>query len=189
MLARESADRVVEYMRETAIIAVCLSSPDAIHAFEPALETLELIEPGHSKILHVILANYASDDIAGLYLRVCDAVGRPAVEKIMNSAHIVVLPPIKRPEDIELSTSTLAEQMAKLNTERALRKEVEEAIEDMDGLVDEGLTWRLSQAAAARHRAERSKLDDDSDMGEDRAALSAQLQNLIDRAVWEKKRH
>ena len=27
-------------------------------------------------------------------------------------------------------------------------------MEDMDGLADEGLTWRLSQAAEARHRAD-----------------------------------
>ncbi|MCB2134706.1 MAG: DNA primase [Rhodobacteraceae bacterium] len=189
LLARDSAHRAIEYMRETAIIAVCLTRPDAIAAFEAGLERLEMIEPGHWKILQVILANYASDDNGSLYLRVCDSVGREAIEKIMDSAHIRVLPPIKNPEDYDLCHDTLAEQMAKLESDRGHRREVEEAEADMDGLVDEGLTWRLLNAVEARNRANRPKLDDSSDMGEDRAALSAQLQGLIDSAAWIKKRH
>jgi DNA primase len=49
------------------------------------------------------------------------------------------------------------------------------------------VTWRLAQAASLRHRAERSKLEDNSDMGEDRAALSATLQAMIDGEIWRKK--
>jgi DNA primase len=60
-------------------------------------------------------------------------------------------------------------------------------MEDMDGLPDEGLTWRLSQAAEARHRSERSGTADSSDLGEDRTALSRHLQSLIDSQVWVKK--
>ena len=44
------------------------------------------------------------------------------------------------------------------------------------------------QAAEARHRAYRSKLDETESLGEDRAALSAQLQGLIDAAAWVKKK-
>ena len=188
MLARDTVERAVEYMRETAIIAVCLTHPDAIPAFESGLERLEMIEPGHWKILQVILSNYASDDDGSLFLRVSDVVGRDQIEKIMGSAHIKVLPPIKNPGDYDLSHDTLAEQMAKLESERGLRREIEDAAEDMDGLVDEGLTWRLLKAAEARNRANRAAIDDDTDMGEDRAALSAELQRLIDGAAWIKKK-
>jgi DNA primase len=82
----------------------------------------------------------------------------------------------------------LAEELAKLEARRGARQEIEEAVEDLAGLVDEGLTWRLSQAAEARHRAERARLDDSSDLGEDRAALSRSLQEMIDRQIWVKKR-
>ena len=75
-----------------------------------------------------------------------------------------------------------------LDQARAVRAEIEDAMEDLSGLADEGVTWRLTQAATAYHRAERSRLDDNSDMGEDRAALSAQLQALIDGEVWRKKK-
>jgi DNA primase len=61
-------------------------------------------------------------------------------------------------------------------------------MEDMTGLADEGLTWRLTKAAEALHSAQRTTLEDSSDMGEDRAALSKHLQNLIDAQVWVKKK-
>jgi len=60
-------------------------------------------------------------------------------------------------------------------------------MESLDGLPDEGLTWRLTQAAEARHRSDKSGISDSSDLGEDRAALSRQLQRLIDDQVWVKK--
>ncbi len=55
-------------------------------------------------------------------------------------------------------------------------------MEDMVGLPDEGLTWRLAQAAEAVHRSERLAIEDQSDMGEDRIALSRSLQRLIEQA-------
>ena len=58
----------------------------------------------------------------------------------------------------------------------------------MPGLADEGLTWRLSKAAEARHKADHPSREDAADMGEDRAALSGVLQAMIDEKVWEKKR-
>lgn len=109
------------------------------------------------------------------------------LEKLLQLAHVRSAPPVWKPDDRDLARLCLAEELAKLEARRAVRIETEEAMQDLAGLADEGLTWRLGQAAAARHRAERSKLDDDSDMGEDRAALSAALQGLIDRAVWKKK--
>jgi DNA primase len=81
----------------------------------------------------------------------------------------------------------LTEELAKLDAARAVREEVADAMEDLAGLADEGVTWRLAQAASLRHRAERSKLEDSSDMGEDQAALSATLQAMIDGEIWRKK--
>lgn len=187
-LARGEVDRAVEHMRETAILALCLRHPHIIGPFEGSLDSLELVEVGHHAFLHAILENHASDDDDALYVRVCDAIGRSTVEKLMTSAHIVVLPAIKQQGNHELAISTLAEQLAKLNTERALRKEIEEAEEDMEGLVDEGLTWRLTKAAEARNRAVKLDLDEMDEAGEDRTELSAQLQSLIDGEVWVKKR-
>ena len=60
-------------------------------------------------------------------------------------------------------------------------------MQDLGGLPDEGLTWRLTQATAARQAAERVGIEDSLDLGEDRAALSKGLQSLIDSQVWVRK--
>ena len=58
---------------------------------------------------------------------------------------------------------------------------------DLDALPDEGLTWRLSQAAAAVETAGRSAAAP-TDLGENREALSNHLQSLIDAQIWVRKR-
>ena len=90
--------------------------------------------------------------------------------------------------DGALALACLTEELAKLAARRAIRREVQEAMQDITGRPDETLTWRLSQAAAARHRAEDARLDDATDLGEDRAALSAQLQAMIDGEIWIRKK-
>ena len=82
----------------------------------------------------------------------------------------------------------LAEELAKLDAHRGARKEIEDAVEDLSGLADEGLTWRLSQSALARHRADNPPREDAADLGEDRSALSKHLQNMIDGQIWVKKK-
>ncbi len=188
LLARSSAERVIEQMREQAILAICLSHPQVIAPFEGSLDRLEMIEDGHQSILHALLDGHGAEASETLHARVCETVGRATVEKLMSSAHIVVLPAIKQQDNDALAIETLAEQLAKLNSERSLRREIEEAEGDMEGLVDEGLTWRLMKAADARNRAIKLNLDEMNDGGEDRAALSAQLQQLIDSEVWVKRR-
>jgi DNA primase len=106
----------------------------------------------------------------------------------MRRPHVQIAPPVRNRTDVDLATLCLAEEMAKLDAHRAARREIEDAVLDLTGLADEGLTWRLSQAAEARHRADHPARDDANDMGEDRAALSSHLQALIVDRVWEKKR-
>ena len=60
-------------------------------------------------------------------------------------------------------------------------------MEDVSGLADEGLTWRVTKAVEARNLADRPPREDAADLGEDRSALSNHLQSLIDGKVWEKK--
>ena len=187
MLAKMPLFKAVEYMRETAILAICLRYPHQMAPFESSLETLELLEKDHSTFLQVLLQNHLSMNDEELYGKVCDFVGRELVENLMSLAHITILPPIKNREDQSGAKQTLMEQLAKLCSERALRKEMEEAEEDLAGLADEGLTWRLTKATEARHRADHPTREDAADLGEDRGALSNHLQSLIDGRVWEKK--
>jgi len=187
MLARLSTDRAVEYMRETSILAICLRYPEVIGPVESSLETLEMLEDGHSTFLQLLLQNHLTDSDQMLYSRICERVGTEMVERLMLAAHIIVLPPIKNVGDRQGALFTVAEQLAKLRSERALRKEIEEGESDIAGLADEGVTWRVGKAAEARRMSEKVKTSDSADLGEDRAALSRHLQSLIDSEVWVKK--
>jgi DNA primase len=183
LLARGETARAVEFMRETAIVAVALTNPDCVAAFETVLETLDLRDRELAAILQAVLAN-AHEDAATVRAQAWANAGREAVETLLGHAHIRVLPPVKAPDET-MAADTLAEQLAKLSAERALRQEIGEAEDDMDGLADEGLTWRLAQAAAAVARAERGTVPM-PEAGEDEASLSASLQRMIDAEIWKK---
>ena len=59
-----------------------------------------------------------------------------------------------------MAVMSVAEELAKLTARRGARREVEEALRDVEGLVDEGLTWRLGQAAEAVNLSDRSGQED-----------------------------
>ena len=112
-----------------------------------------------------------------------------ALDLLFSWPHVQIAPPVRNRTDTDLAALCLAEELAKLDARRGMRREVEDAVEDLSGVADEGLTWRLSQASAASHRADQPPRADTADMGEDRAALSNHLQSLITSRVWEKKKH
>ncbi|MGC1429770.1 MAG: DNA primase [Albidovulum sp.] len=189
LLGTAAGPEVEDYLREAMILAICLVHPACIARFESQLETIEMRDDGHDRLRHLLL-HHGHDpglDRETLVAQVqTDAMSD--LEKLMGLAHVQIAPPVRSETDPEMAAMCLAEELAKLHAKRGAAAEIEDAAEDLGGLADEGLTWRLSQAAAARHKAGRSKLDDVSASGEDRAALSAQLQQLIDGAAWEKKK-
>jgi DNA primase len=54
----------------------------------------------------------------------------------------------------------LAADLAKLTAASAARREIAEAEEDITGLADEGVTWRLARINEARFAAERGPQED-----------------------------
>lgn len=110
------------------------------------------------------------------------------LENLHALRHLKVSPLLARRVDEDMAARALAEELAKLETVRGARSEISEAMVDMTGLVDEGLTWRLQQAAEAKNRALRTTLPEGGTEAEDRESLSAFLQNLIDDQVWVKKK-
>ncbi|WP_413876062.1 DNA primase [Albidovulum sp.] len=187
LLAAAPGAEVEDYLREAMILAIALTHPDCVARFESQFETVEFRHPGHERLRHALLASAHDGDAAPLREKVARNAGAE-LEKLFALAHVRIAPPVRDTAGSDFAAMCLAEELAKLDARRGVEAEIAEAMDDLSGLADEGLTWRLGQAAEARHRAERSKLDDDSDMGEDRGALSAELQRLIDAAVWEKKK-
>ena len=77
---------------------------------------------------------------------------------------------------------TVAEELAKLTCQRGLISEIAEAEEDLEGLADEAVTWRLSQAAEARNRALRSQQQDrtEYDTGPNGARINRDERSALD---------
>jgi DNA primase len=183
LLAQSQQGPVEEVLREAVILATLVLHPALIHRFESALERLDLTGADHDMLRQMILAGA---DMPDMHAKIAQSAPA-ALDALLSRPHVAIAPPVRNREDDDLAALCLAEELAKLEARRGARREIEDAMEDMDGLPDEGLTWRLSQAAEARHRSERSGTSDSSDLGEDRAALSRHLQSLIDSQVWVKK--
>ena len=182
-LLAQAQGPIEESLREAVILATLILHPALIHRFETALERLDLTGDDHDTLRQMILAGA---DMPDLHARIAQSAPA-ALDAVLSRPHVAIAPPVRNPLDDDLAALCLAEELAKLEARRGARREIEDAMEDMDGLPDEGLTWRLSQAAEARHRSDKSGISDSADLGEDRAALSRQLQRLIDDQVWVKK--
>ena len=179
-------ENVAEHLREQMILAILVRHPGLARSFESQLEEVHLGDPLCDRLRHILL-RHAHDPEDRIEAALAEGA-QGDLEKLMALPHVRVAPPVIKRDDPDLARLCLAEELAKLEAERAMRAEVIDAMEDLEGLADEGVTWRLAEAARARNSAGKPKLDDTSDMGEDRAALSAQLQALIDGEVWRKKR-
>lgn len=184
-LLATASGAVDDVLREAVILATLITHPALIRQFESAIERLSLIGPDHAQLRDVLLAN-ADSDAVQIYDMLQNAAA-PALAALLARPHVRIAPCVRNRIDSELATLCLAEELAKLDAHRGAKREIAEAIADMEGFVDEGLTWRLVQATAARNRADNPPRPDSGDLGEDRAAMSNHLQNLIDSRAWEKK--
>ena len=172
-------------VREAVVLATCITHPALIHRFESELERMELSTGDHARLRGLILG-CADADGAGIRERIAAEAGA-ALDSLFRHPHVRSAPPVRNAQDTEFAALCLAEGLAKLSALRGSRREIEDAVEDLSGLPDEGITWRLGRAAEARHRADRATKEDATDLGEDRAALSNHLQKLIDGQIWVKK--
>lgn len=187
ILAAAADDGVGDQLREAVILATLALHPALIRSFEAALETIEMTGPDHALVRDALLA--ADPTVDGGVLHQMGGGARAALEKLMAQSHLQVIPCLRRPGDEQLARKSLAEEFAKLAARRGAVAEIEDAMHEMTGLVDEALTWRVSQAAQTRERAQNVPLTDSADVGEDRAALSGTLDSLIRNEAWVKKKH
>lgn len=182
-LLATASGQVQETLREAVILATFIIHPSLIHRFESALERLQFTYEDHSLLRGLILRHADADDIRGQI----SASAAAALAELMARPHVVIAPPVRNALDTELAAMCLAEELAKLDAHRGALREIADAVAEIDGLVDEGLTWRLSQATSARNRADSPNRESAADLGEDRVSMSNHLQNLIDNRAWEKK--
>ncbi|MDF0600143.1 DNA primase [Psychromarinibacter sp. C21-152] len=150
---------VEDQLREAVILAVLLTHPALLPEFEGDLETLDCTLPEHAALRDALLRHGAAEPL-DLKEKLTAETGPETLEKLLGQSHIAVIPAIRRPDDTTAARLCLAEEFAKLESRRGHAREISEAMEDIDRLADEGLTWRLGQAALARQRAEHGPTED-----------------------------
>lgn len=159
---------------EGAALLICALRREMIAAAEPRLERLSPRDPGRAALLHDLLVADSSD------------AGRQALETLRADAHLGLTPAVIEQQDAEAAAAILTNLLDRLEAHRAASAELARAEAEIQGEVDEGLTWRMQQTARARHRAERPDMEDSGDLNEDRDALSAQLQTWLSGEIWRK---
>ncbi len=176
-------------LRENVILALCLNYPGIVAGFESALEKLHLNLAEQTRLRDAIL-RHAPDcsDRAQIREKIDAEIGPETVEKLLSLRHVQNTPAIQKQDDDATAKLALAEELAKLEANRGITAEISDAAQDMAGLVDEGLTWRLAQAGQAREKANRSTLPEGGTEAENTKEMSRYLQNLIDSQVWVKKK-
>ncbi len=178
--------------REAVILAVVITTPSVIPEFEANIERMLCPDPDlmalrDMALMHGISApDRLKDEIEY-------SLGPHALENLFALRHVAIVPCLRKPGDEEAARLTLAEEFAKLEALRGLDAELAEAEEDLSGLADEALTWRLKQAAEARNRAVRSENEDRAqyDVGENGARLDREERDafgaLLDRIGFSNK--
>lgn len=148
---------VEDYLREAVILATCIATPQVIEEFESALENLDMATPEFRDLKNAVLAG-AHDP--ALRENISAALGAECLENLFAQRHVAIAAAVRSAGNLDIARTCLAEELAKLEARRGAAREIEEAASDITDLVDEGLTWRLGQAAQALHRAERSENED-----------------------------
>ncbi|KPD12710.1 DNA primase [Phaeobacter sp. 11ANDIMAR09] len=178
--------------REAVVLAVAISTPEMVVEFEGNLERMHCADADLGRLRDQVL-RFGIDAPQDLKTHITENLGLQALENLMALRHVAIIPCLRRPSDFDAARQTLAEEFAKLEAMRGLDAELAEAEEDLTGLADEALTWRLKQAAEARNRAVRSENEDKAnfDVGENGARLDREELDafgaLLDRIGFSQK--
>lgn len=191
VLARELPEyNLEEAMREAALLAFLITHPWLWEEFEEPLHDVEFSHPDHRRIATVLFRMLARGEFEAASLRrALEAeIGADPLEKLFAHKHITIAPAIRRPNDRETARLSLIEEIARLTALRGALAEIEDAAEDLTGVGNEGLTWRLRQAAEARYRAVAAKLEAKREEEESDGEVGGYLQSLLDNRAWEKRK-
>ena len=175
---------VEDLLLEAVILATILTHPGVVPRFVSALERIDFTGPGHDGLRSLILTHTNVPDLRDLIAEAAPA----ALEALMAQPHVKSAPAVRNALDIDSAVLCVSEGLAKLEARRGSRREIEDGVEDIEGLADEGLTWRLSQSNLARQHADVPNSEETNDLGEDRVQMLNQLDTIWN-SISAKKKH
>ena len=158
-LAMAQDQAATEHMREAVILASLATCPEVIEAFESDVERMRCSDRVHGQLRDVLLRHMNATK-EELEERIASDLGPGTLEKLTSQRHVAIVPCIRFPQGADKVKMTVAEELAKLHAARGREAEIADAELDMSGGADEGVTWRLSEAAKAAEKAFRSGQED-----------------------------
>ncbi|WP_420568083.1 DNA primase [Thalassovita sp.] len=190
-----AGDDVPNRLREAVILATLIRAPSIILEFEAGLEAMVCGDPDHAMIRDLLLRAAHDGQQNDLEHWMADIMGPEGLETLFAHPHVAIAPPVRRSGDAEAARMTVTEELAKLRAQLGLSAEIAEAEEELTGIADEAVTWRLQQAAETRNRAVRSENEDKAeyDVGKNGARIKreerAALDDLLDKISFSKRGH
>lgn len=169
-----------DHLLEGAILATLIATPAAIDAFESQIDRMECHDPAHAALRDAILHHASAPDIKAA---ISDAIGPDALENLLNQPHLRIHPAVRRAGDHDFATSCLTGDFKRLFAQRSHAREVGEGMTDLQGQADEGLTWRLAQAARALDPSVRDTVDETADFEK---ADNGTMLNKDERSAFDK---
>lgn len=147
-------DSLSEVLREKVILATLVTRPEMIAQFESQLDRTDFVGPGHARLRDLLLTHPDAPDLRALAAEHLPGV----VDALLAEPHVRNAPGMTDPDRTKAEFA-VAQDLFLLQAERGRRREIEEAALDIEGVVDEGLTWRLRKANEARAEAQRGPQD------------------------------
>jgi DNA primase len=178
-----------DQLREAVVLATLAQHPSIVDAFISELEDLSTSFPEYETVRLAILQTGGADRVD--LQKIC---GEAALEKLFAPRHVQIAPGVRPGADQEVAKLSVAEAFAKIAAKRGAQNEIEDAVEDMAGPVDEGMTWRLGQVAEALNNAGKTGRDDaaDYDVGPNGARIKRdekeKLNSLLNQIDYSKGR-
>lgn len=179
---------VEERLREALVLALMLRHPGFILEFMSELEALEFRIKEHQAIALLLLEHAGESNSKELSTKITKALAGQILEKTLNLQYLSLVPAMNANAPEPQIRQTISEELAKIDARRGVEREIRDAIEDLDGKLDEGITWRVSKAAEANNAANKSQAEHESGDSQNHAALSQHLQSFIDNEIWKKKK-
>ncbi|WP_373635606.1 DNA primase [Yoonia sp. SS1-5] len=168
-----------DHLREAVILAILIAAPQVAPEFESALERMECRDPAHQDIQRALLRHLGATDLSAA---VVQELGPDPLERVMGHNHVSISPGVRRASEPDVVRMCLAEEFAKLTARQGHAREIEDAVEDLGGVPDEGLTHRLRQAAALLDQAGRGDNEDKAEyeLGANGARMKKDERNALD---------
>ena len=180
-------------LREALILVAAMRHPTEAIELETMLEKSPIVSPDLIKIHSALLASLhmeLPDDNKSepLVTALTAHLGFNPLAYLMALTPVRIHPHLQENANLKQVAMTLREELFKHAAIKGAETELRDAEKEVEGLVDEGLTWRIQQASEARAKATKAEVNPERDDHEDRENLSLNLQKMIDDKIWVKKK-